>query len=895
MLAAPQDDGARQARELIEKFRSDNVEDRAHAARALSEMGEAALPELRRSAQGTDREVAARCAEIAAAIEWAPYVPLGQAERDPSIVQRLASGDPAVAGPAYDQIIRHGGLRRFLDAKILRDGLPALKRRVLASIEAYDIGRRPISDALDVLVRWDNVAHSLAEDDVKELAQAIALSVRAEHRPILERLAKRQEGFLPVLGNLGGAALGVPEAHRVALEELRSGVPWRRISAARAFKRAPNREAAPLLRDLLGRGEPGTILAVLDAIQAYPDLDVKADLVNLLSMRNAEVQAEALCLIAGRKIDESKNIWELSQKGLFHYDIDGPGFSSRMPGPESLQGRLAQALLVADDPTILERMQGLKDADPWTFSGFYSVVLQGVPPRVEERLRAIAEGKEKVSDDLTSLALDYSKRSSPPTPDRALSSLEAGGSLPAMREALSALAYARDLSPDQRERYHAACRRLLNDKNSPLRGRAAIVLHGLKVPEAMEVLLELAAQDKPDSMSYFWALAGEERARPIFRKTLASGSDSMRGAAAHVLSRMKDESVPSAVLDMFRQRQQRSAGHSLGYILMRYPERDFTEDLLAILDETTPREHVGQILVYLHWRGRKDKVEIVRPYVGYDDRGLCGDSSSHIRAIKILGDWGDAASFRLLADRLASPAHDGDVSSLLTSLMQIDPDRAWPHLLGTVSRRDYQWRWAAYYSLLRTASPRHERLVMRLLRSDPYAHAWLPQVAGRLRYTGADEVLLGIAETGQGDAALGLAYLGEPAAIPVLMEHLDGVYGISFLGALDYIVHRDRYPSLLKRSPFGIAVSVPFEEAKDRIRNAFGAELAHSPRLDPPYFEYEGEESLLEWLERNCRGHTTDGRFTHLLRNGRIEFVPLDEARIHWRRWWEQAQKKGNR
>jgi hypothetical protein len=57
-------------------------------------------------------------------------------------------------------------------------------------------------------------------------------------------------------------------------------------------------------------------------------------------------------------------------------------------------------------------------------------------------------------------------------------------------------------------------------------------------------------------------------------------------------------------------------------------------------------------------------------------------------------------------------------------------------------------------------------------------------------------------------------YLVEGRAIPILMEHMEGVYATSFLGALDFIVNRDHYPMLADRKELGNAASVPFEETK---------------------------------------------------------------------------------
>lgn len=63
-ILAPQDGTSRLVRELVEKLRSDGVEEREEAAERLGALGRSALPELQRATRDRDPEVAARAGDI---------------------------------------------------------------------------------------------------------------------------------------------------------------------------------------------------------------------------------------------------------------------------------------------------------------------------------------------------------------------------------------------------------------------------------------------------------------------------------------------------------------------------------------------------------------------------------------------------------------------------------------------------------------------------------------------------------------------------------------------------------------------------------------------------------------------------------------------------------------
>src|SRR5262245_44278352 len=91
LLWAVQDDPAR----LIEALRSGDVEQRETALRKLKDLGERALPELKKAVDDPDQEVAGRVRFLLRRAEVA--VRIGDALRQavPGIEDRLAAGDHA--------------------------------------------------------------------------------------------------------------------------------------------------------------------------------------------------------------------------------------------------------------------------------------------------------------------------------------------------------------------------------------------------------------------------------------------------------------------------------------------------------------------------------------------------------------------------------------------------------------------------------------------------------------------------------------------------------------------------------------------------------------------------------------------------------------------------------
>src|SRR5678815_3412950 len=80
-------------RDLIEKFRSDSVEERDRAGRAIKEFGEAAIRPLENAAKGTDAELSARVGHLLRVIRVRLSMTPALLKARPGIDERLAESD----------------------------------------------------------------------------------------------------------------------------------------------------------------------------------------------------------------------------------------------------------------------------------------------------------------------------------------------------------------------------------------------------------------------------------------------------------------------------------------------------------------------------------------------------------------------------------------------------------------------------------------------------------------------------------------------------------------------------------------------------------------------------------------------------------------------------------
>lgn len=150
----PQEDVAREVRKLIEKLRSENVEEREDAARKLKELGKAAVAELEKAGQDKDSELALRARQI---LDWValPKLPedLEQVFRwlpvdtETAVVARgpvtLEKHDPGRETPSLDRIL--GSLPVYLLTTISKGAYvdPLAGRAIRLAVEGGRHFRSP--------------------------------------------------------------------------------------------------------------------------------------------------------------------------------------------------------------------------------------------------------------------------------------------------------------------------------------------------------------------------------------------------------------------------------------------------------------------------------------------------------------------------------------------------------------------------------------------------------------------------------------------------------------------------------------------------------------------------------------------------------------------------------
>ncbi|MCI0657722.1 MAG: HEAT repeat domain-containing protein [Acidobacteria bacterium] len=116
----PQQESVRQVQELVERLRSDKVEDREVAARRLKGLGKAALEELEKASRDKDPEVSSRAHSILKIIAFRETLPPGLRNDLPGVEDRLAEGGHSWTEVLLE-VIRKDSTRDISGKRIVSD------------------------------------------------------------------------------------------------------------------------------------------------------------------------------------------------------------------------------------------------------------------------------------------------------------------------------------------------------------------------------------------------------------------------------------------------------------------------------------------------------------------------------------------------------------------------------------------------------------------------------------------------------------------------------------------------------------------------------------------------------------------------------------------------------
>jgi HEAT repeat protein len=267
------------AEQLIDKLRSDKVEEREEAARKLKEMGKAALPELEKARGDKDPEVASRArylVEVAALREkLSPYL------RNvlPGVEDRLAAG-----GHAWTEVL----LEVMRKDKKGERKYPDLQKDDLNHLAGPGVREATPKEKLEIcqFLERDVLAKETAPNILKLLLKDRSAEVRSKAAHALGEL---------------GAKNAAPEVAKLLEDEI-AGV---RSSAAWALGKLGAKETTPGIAKLLKDGDAGVRTMAVRALGKLGAKEIAPEIVKLLQDEEADVRSRAAEALGSLGVNET--------------------------------------------------------------------------------------------------------------------------------------------------------------------------------------------------------------------------------------------------------------------------------------------------------------------------------------------------------------------------------------------------------------------------------------------------------------------------------------------------------------------------------------------------------------------------------------------------------------
>jgi HEAT repeat protein len=361
LLCAIQEDPVSRARSLVEKLRSESIEDREVARKALIELGKAALPALREAARDSDAQVAKTASVLILRLEFLEKLSPRLRKWIPGVETRLAQGGDRECMTLLLESTQYGSKNPMPLTRIDVDPLagPALRGAVSDDefknvIEA--IGRLRLKGAeseLRTLVRDHPARAPWAASTLNSLGFRLS---PADFAHLLKGDYQAQWTAVHILESIGG-----PEAKK-AIQELEPDRKSGTVMAKAAFVLYRWGDSQPLLK-LLDGASGDAEWEALDCIQNGRVREAIPALVKILDAKpEAPRRARVLQVLSTLRAEEAipTAVRFLGDRDI-HVRDAAAGLLFRVGSPK--ESRHVERLL--KDSYIPVQLTGMKAAAAW--------------------------------------------------------------------------------------------------------------------------------------------------------------------------------------------------------------------------------------------------------------------------------------------------------------------------------------------------------------------------------------------------------------------------------------------------------------------------------------------------------------------------------------------------
>jgi HEAT repeat protein len=333
-----QDDPGKQAHELVEKLRSNDIEVRLKSVRKLKELGKSAVPELGKATTDSDAEVAANAKHLLKIIGIMETLTPNLKKTMPQVEDRLALGlwrEVFLEAEGYNEANKRTyptltkedldilAVRAVQGSKtseekmevcdaVARRGLRGAIPPTLGFLEDVD-GRVRVRAVVSLrcLQAREAVPHliKLLRDPDPEV---MTITVRAlgdlrakEAAPEIAKLLHHENGSVSGMAALALGDLDFREAASEIANLLEGADSSNQASAATALASLGFKEAVPKITKLLRSKELYTLHSALDALASLDAKEATPEIVELLGAREPTIRCPAVRTLAELGAQES--------------------------------------------------------------------------------------------------------------------------------------------------------------------------------------------------------------------------------------------------------------------------------------------------------------------------------------------------------------------------------------------------------------------------------------------------------------------------------------------------------------------------------------------------------------------------------------------------------------